>query len=278
MKCFVVSLLLLSCFTTVFGEEAEAIIDGALPPHHRGGSYPPVEAPAPSHHHHHHHHHHHQPPTHPPVHPPTHPPHHPPAHYPPSPPPMHPPVHVPSHPPTHPPVHVPSHPPTHPPVHPPMHPPTRPPVHAPGHPPAHPPIHFPPRSLVAVQGVVYCKPCKYRGIATLLGASPLLGATVKLQCNNTKYPLVVLGKTDKNGYFFIQAPKKITTYGAHKCKVSLVSSSSPTCNLATDLHFGLKGAILRPEKPPAGLPPPPYVTFSVGPFAFEPAKKVECPR
>ncbi|KAI3887765.1 hypothetical protein MKX03_018612 [Papaver bracteatum] len=35
--------------------------------------------------------------------------------------------------------------------------------------------HLPPRSLVAVQGVVYCKPCKYHGIASLFGATPLPG-------------------------------------------------------------------------------------------------------
>jgi hypothetical protein len=38
------------------------------------------------------------------------------------------------------------------------------------------------------------------------------GAAVKLQCNNTKYPTVETTKTDKNGYFFLRAPKTITSY------------------------------------------------------------------
>ncbi|KAJ6292554.1 hypothetical protein OIU78_024686 [Salix suchowensis] len=56
--------------------------------------------------------------------------------------------------------------------------------------------HFP-RKLVAVQGVVYCKSCNYSGVDTLLGAKPVPGATVKLQCNNTRYPLEVKTVSDQ---------------------------------------------------------------------------------
>lgn len=210
---------------------------------------PPAEAPQ---HHkggHHHHHHPKHPPTPPPAQPPT------------------------TKPPVHPPTHVPAHPPAKPPVHPPIHAPTLPPKHA--------PTPLPPRKFVAVQGVVYCKACKYAGIDTLLGATPLLGAVVRLQCNNTKYPLVNETKTDKNGYFIIKAPKTITTYGSHKCKVFVVSSPLATCNKPTNLHYGVKGAILLPAtKPPVSSkrPPLPYDLFNVGPFAFEPSTKLPCPR
>ncbi|KAL4626842.1 hypothetical protein ACB092_05G126000 [Castanea dentata] len=208
------------------------------PTYHHG--HPPSEAPA----HHHHHHHHGHPPSHSPVHPPSHPPahHEPPHHAPPS----HPPVHPPAHPPHHPPHYYPPH-----------HPPTRSPV---------------PRSFVAVQGVVYCKSCKYAGADTLLGASPIDGAVVKFQCNNTKYPLIETAKTDKNGYFFITAPKKITSFGAHKCKVFIVSSPLASCNKPSDLHYGLQGASLRPEKPYMADKLP-FILYSVGPFAFDP----KCP-
>ncbi|BBH00893.1 Pollen Ole e 1 allergen and extensin family protein [Prunus dulcis] len=92
----------------------------------------------------------------------------------------------------------------------------------PVHPPQFPPKKPFPRSFVAVQGVVYCKSCKYAGVDTLLGASPVLGATIKLQCNNTKYPLVVKTNTDKNGYFFITAPRP----SPHSELTSARSSSS----------------------------------------------------
>ncbi|KAK2968474.1 hypothetical protein RJ640_030085 [Escallonia rubra] len=150
-------------------------------------------------------------------------------------------------------AHAPTKPPAHSPSHPPVHPPAYPPSH--GHPPVHPPSYpLPPRKLVAVQGAV-----------------------VKLECNNTKYRLVQKSKTDKNGYFFIMAPKSITTYGSHKCKVSLAFSPSATCNQPTNLHYGLKGAILMPSM---SLPHPklPLQVYSVGPFAFEPSSKVPCPR
>ncbi|TQD99053.1 hypothetical protein C1H46_015320 [Malus baccata] len=45
---------------------------------------------------------------------------------------------------------------------------------------------------------------------TLVVASPLQGATVKLLCNNTKNPVAVKAKTDKKGYFFIAGLKNIT--------------------------------------------------------------------
>ncbi|KAA8515240.1 hypothetical protein F0562_018530 [Nyssa sinensis] len=236
------SVLLLSCFT-VYGGVLD-ILSWAESPHHHAPSYSPAEAPKHPRGHHHHHHKGHSP--------------------------AHPPTPSPSHAPVHTPMHPPSKPPKHAPVHPPMY--------SPGHSPSHPPsYHLPPRSLVAVQGVVYCKSCKYTGIDTLLGASPLLGAVVRLQCNNTKYPLVEEGKTDKNGYFFIMAPKKVTTYGSHKCKVFIVSSPLATCNKPTDLHAGSKGAILMPQKSSAPPPHPfPFVLFSVGPFAFEPSGKASC--
>ncbi|KAJ0017646.1 hypothetical protein Pint_10555 [Pistacia integerrima] len=201
------------------------------------------QAPHP-HHHHHHHRHLAHPPANAPAHPPSHHHHH-----------AHPPTTAPAHPPSH--HHHHAHPPSHAPVHP--------PTPAPAYPPKGPM----PRTFVAVQGVVYCKSCKYNGSDTLAGASPVLGATVKLQCNNTKYPQEVQTKTDKNGYFFLQAPKTVTNYGAHKCKASLVSSPMPSCQKPSLLHAGAIGAILKPEKP-FTVNKLPFFLYSVGPFAFEP--------
>ncbi|KAH7546017.1 hypothetical protein FEM48_Zijuj01G0156200 [Ziziphus jujuba var. spinosa] len=260
------TVVLVSSFS-VLGEEIQAV--PPIPPHHY-----PVEAPSlpPSPHHHHHHHHHH-PPSVSPALPPNHVPvpvlapvpapsphHHHHHHH------GHPPTPAPAHAPTHKPVQSPSHPPSH---YAPTHPPAHPPSTSPAHPPSHPPA-VPPRRLVAVQGVVYCKAtCKYAGQRTLWGAKPLLGGTVRLYCRNTKYSLVLTAKTDKNGYFFITANDKITSYGAHKCKVSLASSPLATCQKAADLHDGFKGAFLRAEKP-IFYQKRPYLLYTVGPFLFEP--------
>ncbi|XVF40476.1 hypothetical protein PTKIN_Ptkin01aG0116700 [Pterospermum kingtungense] len=255
------SLLLVSCFAV-----SAQILPEALPPHYHGVS--PAMAPShPTTHHHHHHHPH--PHPHPPTPSPTKPPIHPPVHPPQkalTPAPAYPPSKPPAHPPPKPPVHPPTKPPTLPPTKPPVHPPTYPPSHPPAKPPTYP---KPPRSLVAVQGVVYCKSCKYPGVDTLVGAKPLSGATVKLTCKNTKYKLVVQAKTDKNGYFFLQAPKTITSFGAHKCTVSLVSSPLASCSKPSNLHGGLKGAILRPEKPFIANKLP-FILYTVGPLAFDP--------
>ncbi|KAG6416598.1 hypothetical protein SASPL_124031 [Salvia splendens] len=143
------------------------------------------------------------------------------------------------------------------------------------HPPAPAPSHPPVRKMVAIQGVVYCKSCKYRGVDTLTGATPLAGAVVKLQCNNSKTGMVETKTSDKNGYFFFM-PQKLTTSGSHKCKVFLVSSPSAACNVPTNLHGGALGAILLRKPVDAPPKPLPFELFTVGPFAFEAAKKLPC--
>ncbi|XP_071714637.1 uncharacterized protein [Rutidosis leptorrhynchoides] len=235
-----------------------------LLPHH-APSYPPVGAPAP---HHGHHkgpggHHHHKAPAVAPIHPPVKAP-------------VHPPVKAP----VHPPVKAPVHPPVKAPVHPPVKAPVHPPVKAPVHPPVHAPAPYvpPTRKQVAVRGMVYCKPCKYRGVDTLMNATSLQGAVVLLTCNNTKYPLKIKGVTDKNGFFFIMPPKTLTSFGVHKCVVTLLRSSKPTCSHPTNLHYGVKGATLIPTPKPSVLPTPPlpFDVYTVGPFAYEPSKKTPC--
>ncbi|KZV53255.1 pistil-specific extensin-like protein [Dorcoceras hygrometricum] len=172
---------------------------------------------------------------------------------------------------TPPPSTAPAVPPTLPTIKSPPHPPSTPPAKPPSYPP------LTPRNFVAVQGVVYCKSCKYVGVDTLTGAAPLSGAVVKLQCNNTKYHLEEQATTDKNGFFFFM-PKKVTTSGSHKCKVFLVSSPLSICKVPTNLNNGAAGATLKATKPPVttGDKKLPYKLFTVGPFAFEPLKKLPC--
>ncbi|KAE8659706.1 serine/threonine-protein kinase HT1-like [Hibiscus syriacus] len=233
-----------------------------------------------------------KPPVHPtpkpPVHPPTKPPTTKPPTYPPPKPPStktptypapKPPVHPPTKPPTtkpptypapKPPIRPPTKPPTtKPPTYPapksPVHPPTKPPS-----PPVQPPSYPKPQiSNVAVQGVVYCKSCKYAGVDTLLGAKPVLGATVRLACKDSKNNLTVQFTTDKNGYFFLRAPNTIYNFSLRNCSVSLISSPLKSCSTPSNLNGGLKGTPLKPENSSTSKKLP-YVLYSVGPFAFEP--------
>lgn len=148
------AVLLLQLSLFVFSDE-EIEVSSPIPSPGRGNSHAPTLAPTGHHHHHHHahspnlapggggghHHHHGHALVHSPVHPPM--PH--------------------SRSPVHPPAHSP-------------HP--RPPAHSPVQPPKpqpQPPTYHFPRSFVSVQGVVFCKSCKYAGVDTLLGASPLSG-------------------------------------------------------------------------------------------------------
>ncbi|KAJ4977452.1 hypothetical protein NE237_002558 [Protea cynaroides] len=125
--------------------------------------------------------------------------------------------------------------------------------------------HTHPPMRVAVQGVVYCKSCKYSGIDTLQDSIPILGAVVKLNGYNT----MLTTTTDKNGYFFLEAPNMMSSYEVRKFDVSLVSSPLPLCDKVTNLNDGLTGASLRYEKIETKLP---YELYTVGPLAFEPPK------
>ncbi|KAF4356206.1 hypothetical protein G4B88_002818 [Cannabis sativa] len=303
----VAALLVVSCFTI----EALPVSQPPLhlpipteapahPPSYHHHHHPPAAAPA--HPPHHHHHHHHPPPpssspvpAHPPPHkpytpaPPPKPATPPPKPYTPAPKPATPPP-KPATPPPKPytPAPKPATPPPKPATPPPKPytpapkpatPPPKPynpapkpkPSTPPAKPPVHPPYVLPPRKMVAVQGVVYCKPCKYSGVNTLLNATKVEGASVRLVCKNTKYHLYEDGTTDKNGYFVIK-PKFLTTYGVHKCSVALLKSPLPNCYIPSALHGGDKGGILRPEMPKSPVDKLAPLYYSVGPFAFEPKK------
>ncbi|KAK2642143.1 hypothetical protein Ddye_023906 [Dipteronia dyeriana] len=242
------SVLLVTCFTVFAAEDENIVSFVAVPPNHHGGYHSVSPAMAPSPHHHHH--------SHPPTSTPT------PTPKPATPPPSH--HHHHAHPPSKAPVHPPksSHPPAHPPALPPHLPPTYPPK------PSFPFL----RKLVAIQGVVFLKSCKYAYNDTLTEATPIAGAIIKLQCNNTAKPLTAQAQTDKNGYFLLLAPKTLTNYAIHKCKVSLVPSKLPLVKKPSDLHGGVSGAILKVDKkkPLVIVNKVDYALFTVGPFAFEP--------
>ncbi|KAL1537864.1 hypothetical protein AAHA92_30338 [Salvia divinorum] len=88
------------------------------------------------------------------------------------------------------------------------------------------------RMKVAVEGVVYCKVCirnpnnSFHHEAIM---APQEGAVVKLQCNNTnKGPWELETKTDGNAHFLFK-PERVSSWGAHKCRIFLVSSPRSDC-------------------------------------------------
>ncbi|XP_042031075.1 pollen allergen Che a 1-like [Salvia splendens] len=90
------------------------------------------------------------------------------------------------------------------------------------------------RMKVAVDGVVYCKVCiRNPNNSFHLEAimAPMEGAVVKLQCNNTnKGPWELETKTDGNARFLFKPEReRVSSWGAHKCRIFLVSSPWSDC-------------------------------------------------
>ncbi|EOA29043.1 hypothetical protein CARUB_v10025298mg [Capsella rubella] len=213
----------------------------------------------------------------------------------PSPPPIKAPIKLPTLPPTKAPIKLPTLPPAKAPIKLPAYPPAKAPIKLPTLPPAKAPIKLPTlppikppvlppvsppklnRTLVAVRGLVYCKPCKYAGVNTLIGAKPVKDAVVRLVCKNKKSSISET-KTDKNGYFMFLAPKTVSSYAIKGCRAFLVKSPDAKCSKVSKLHGGDKGAYLKPVMKPGPssviINKLKYAMFNVGPFAFDPA----CPK
>ncbi|KAG9448112.1 hypothetical protein H6P81_014240 [Aristolochia fimbriata] len=133
---------------------------------------------------------------------------------------------------------------------------------------------FQSRKSIAVEGVIFCKSCKYPRIDTFFGATPLVGAGAKLVCNNTKRAVTALGKTDKNGYFFIPTDK-VSSFGIHKCRVFLDSSPSAKCKEPTNMNGGVKGSLLFFRKV-LYMGTKTVFLFNTLPLAFAPSNTTAC--
>ncbi|KAK1286256.1 hypothetical protein QJS10_CPB20g01770 [Acorus calamus] len=92
------------------------------------------------------------------------------------------------------------------------------------------------RTQVAVQGFTACTACMT--FDSDYGIRPLPGATAKLECNNTGKPTSYYATANDKGYFNIEVPEtKLSSFGAHTCKVFLVSApSTTTCNMTTNVE------------------------------------------
>lgn len=107
----------------------------------------------------------------------------------------------------------------------------------------------------------------------------LAGAVVKLVCYNGKKTMVQSATTDNKGEFRI-IPKSLTRADVGKCKLYLVKSPNPNCNVPTNFNGGKSGGLLKPLLPPKQPITPAAVPLSdlygVGPFIFEASSKMPC--
>ncbi|XP_052200257.1 non-classical arabinogalactan protein 30-like [Diospyros lotus] len=135
---------------------------------------------------------------------------------------------------------------------------------------------------VVVEGVVYCQSCERYGTWSLSGAHPIPAATISVICKDyrNRVSYYKAFKTDQNGYFYalLQGFKMSPSYSLldhplTSCKVKLVSSPLQTCNLLSNLNYGINGSPLRYESKKfiARNNYNAVVVYSAGPLAFRPA-------
>ncbi|KAH0853295.1 hypothetical protein HID58_090666, partial [Brassica napus] len=132
------------------------------------------------------------------------------------------------------------------------------------------PLQLSHRSLIAVQGTVFCKAASTFS-DSLIGANPL-----KTKCKSKKN-VVAETKTDKNGYFLLLGPKTVTNYGFRGCRgiceikglqmQQSVKAIPWRCRCRTQ-------AGERKGKSAVVINQLIYGIFNVGPFAFDPV----CPK
>nr|CAB3464634.1 unnamed protein product [Digitaria exilis] len=85
---------------------------------------------------------------------------------------------------------------------------------------------------IGVQGVVWCKSCRYPGYFPPMDASPLPGADVYLRCKRGKRALTVTGRSGPGGYFLIQTSQQASAFTSQQCRVYVPRSPVRACGVA----------------------------------------------
>ncbi|XP_062208569.1 non-classical arabinogalactan protein 30-like [Phragmites australis] len=90
----------------------------------------------------------------------------------------------------------------------------------------------PPRKLnftIGVEGVVWCKGCRYGGYVKSKDASPLPNAAAVLRCQRGNWDLSVWNTTDADGYFLIQTERQVVPFMSKDCTVYVPWSPARGC-------------------------------------------------
>lgn len=131
---------------------------------------------------------------------------------------------------------------------------------------------------VIVEGVVYCQRCNKLGSWSLTGAQPISGAKVSVICESYKNRVSYhkIFQTDTQGYLYAELDgykmnHMLLDHPLQSCFVKLVSSPIETCNMLTNVNYGINGATLRYEnKRLAYENKYEALIYAAGPLAFRP--------
>ncbi|GJM89550.1 hypothetical protein PR202_ga05754 [Eleusine coracana subsp. coracana] len=139
-----------------------------------------------------------------------------------------------------------------------------------GLPPPPPMVNF----SIGVQGVVWCKSCRYKGYFKPMDASPLPGAEVFLRCRHGRREATFRGVTGRSGYFLIQTSQQVAAFTSQECKVYVPRSPVRACSVPA-YPTGNKGLPLKFQefvKRGNGL----QGLYSVGNRLFRPKSRNQC--
>ncbi|CAI9091760.1 OLC1v1026869C1 [Oldenlandia corymbosa var. corymbosa] len=133
-----------------------------------------------------------------------------------------------------------------------------------------------------VEGLVYCQSCQHYGTWSLTRATPIANATISVLCINYR-KIVIFYKafqTDAKGYFYAELKgfkmvHPLIDHPLHSCHVKIVSSPLESCNVLTNVNYGLHGASLRYENKKLVGSSYEAVVYATGPFAFRPAQCIK---
>ncbi|OEL26791.1 hypothetical protein BAE44_0012189 [Dichanthelium oligosanthes] len=127
---------------------------------------------------------------------------------------------------------------------------------------------------IGVEGVVWCKGCRYRGYVQSRDASPLPNAWALLRCRHGHRALSVWNATNAHGYFLIQTGAQAAPFTSKNCKVYVPRSPARGCRVAVS-PARKRGSPLRFRR---------FVTladglqgrYSAGTFTFAPQDRSKC--
>ncbi|KAL4308508.1 hypothetical protein GQ457_01G026630 [Hibiscus cannabinus] len=137
------------------------------------------------------------------------------------------------------------------------------------------------KTEVVVEGMVYCQSCDNYGSWSLSKAEPIASAKVSVVCKNQRGQVSFYKafETDPKGYFFAELQgyemsHSLLDHPLQSCVVKLVGSPLESCNVMSNVNYGLYGSPLRYESKRLYRKDSDVVIYAAGPLAFRPAN---CP-
>uniref|UniRef100_A0A0D3GA37 Uncharacterized protein n=1 Tax=Oryza barthii TaxID=65489 RepID=A0A0D3GA37_9ORYZ len=136
-----------------------------------------------------------------------------------------------------------------------------------GLPPPPPTVNF----SIGVQGMVWCKTCRYPGYLAAMDASPL-AAVAYLRCRHGHRRVAsIRGVAGSGGYFRIET-SQLTSFTSQECRVYVPRSPSRACAVPGHGRRGLPLKFEEFVKRDNGL----QGLYSVGNFVFSPKYPNKC--